>query len=141
MATTSQLPAHWKQRDKTELAEHAMFGLDPKSRESGTSLKDTDFLQAVCLVSTHHQRRGRKDLDPFTQPAASCKRADILDLELEEYLKWAPCRSCPGAALDGWVPHPPGRLRRGERPPLPRPDHLASRDSYCARQRDRLATG
>jgi hypothetical protein len=81
------LPTHWQQVT-TELAEHAMFGLNGK--DSDSNLKDTDFLQAVCLVSTHYRRRGRKDVDPFTQPGASCKRADILDLELEEYLKWAP---------------------------------------------------
>jgi len=81
------LPTHWNEVT-SELAGHAMFGLNGK--EGDFNLKDTDFLQAVCLASTHYRRRGRQDVDPFTQPAASCKRADILDLELEEYLKWAP---------------------------------------------------
>lgn len=73
-----QLPAHWQQV-KDELAEHRMLRIE-----------DSDFLQAICLVSTHYRRRGRPDVDPFTQPAASCKRGDILDLPLGEYLKWSP---------------------------------------------------
>ena len=73
-----QLPAHWKQV-QGELAEHPMLRVE-----------DSDFLQAVCLVSTHHRRRGRPDVDPFTQPAASCKRGDILDLPLQEYIDWSP---------------------------------------------------
>ena len=74
-----QLPDHWR-RVRDELATHDML----------KRLEDTDFLQAICLVSTHHRRRGRPGADPFTQPAASCKRGDILDLPLDEYLQWAP---------------------------------------------------
>jgi hypothetical protein len=73
-----QLPAHWKQV-QDELAAYPMLRLE-----------DSDFLQAVCLVSTHHRRRGRPGVDPFTQPAASCKRSDILDLPLQEYIDWSP---------------------------------------------------
>lgn len=50
---------------------------------------DTDFLRGVCLVSTHFNRRGRPGVDPFTLPAASCKRSDILGLDLKEYRRWA----------------------------------------------------
>jgi hypothetical protein len=64
---------------KGELAEHRMLRME-----------DSDFLQAICLVSTHYRRRGRPDVDPFTQPAASCKRGNILDLPLQEYIKWSP---------------------------------------------------
>jgi hypothetical protein len=53
-------------------------------------IDDTDFLRAVCLVSTHFKRRRQPGVDPFEFPAASCKRADILSLELSEYLRWAP---------------------------------------------------
>jgi len=74
-----QLTDHWK-RVKSELSAYAMLG----------QLESTDFLQAVCFVSTHFQRRGRPGADPFTQPAASCKRKDILDLPLPEYVTWAP---------------------------------------------------
>jgi hypothetical protein len=69
----------WK-RAHERIASHRVF----------EKFEDTDFLQAVTLVSTHFRRRGRQDTDPFTQPAASCKRGDILDLPLAEYLKWAP---------------------------------------------------
>ncbi|TDD74488.1 DUF262 domain-containing protein [Actinomadura rubrisoli] len=58
------------------------------SRAGG--LGNTDFLQTVTLVSTYFRRRGRKGADPYSQPAASCKRKDILDLPLEEYLEWSP---------------------------------------------------
>lgn len=74
------LPGRWKQV-QDELGKHPVF-VD--------TLKDTDFLQAVCLVSTHHRRRGRRSVHPFPQPAASCKRGDILDLPLEEYITWSP---------------------------------------------------
>jgi hypothetical protein len=71
------LPEHWA-HVKQELADYPVLRVE-----------DTDFLQAVCLVSTHYRRRGGLDADPFKQPAASCKRADILDLPLPEYLKWS----------------------------------------------------
>lgn len=74
-----QLTDHWKQV-KEKLSVHAMLG----------QLESTDFLQAVCLVSTHFRRRGRPGVDPFTQPAASSKRRDILELPLSEYVTWAP---------------------------------------------------
>ena len=74
-----QLTDHWQQV-KSELSAYAMLG----------QLESTDFLQAVCLVSTHFRRRGRPGVDPFTQPAASCKRKDILDLPLPEYVTLAP---------------------------------------------------
>ncbi|MGH3187213.1 MAG: GmrSD restriction endonuclease domain-containing protein [Streptosporangiaceae bacterium] len=72
------LPEQWKTA-YDDIASHSVF----------QDLKDTDFLQAITLVSTHFRRRGRTDTDPFTQPAASCKRGDILDLPLDEYLKWS----------------------------------------------------
>jgi hypothetical protein len=77
--TYFSLPDHWK-RSYEEFAAHEVL----------TRIENTDFLQAVTLVSTHHRRRGRTDTDPFKQPAASCKRGDILDLPLDEYLKWSP---------------------------------------------------
>jgi hypothetical protein len=78
-STDFQLPEDWK-RIKDELAPYAML----------KDLQDTDFLQAVCLVSTYHQRRGRPGTDSEGQAAASVKRKDILELALDEYLTWAP---------------------------------------------------
>lgn len=49
--------------------------------------------ELVALAQRHLElarRRGRHGADPFTQPAASCKRGDILTLPLEEYIRWAP---------------------------------------------------
>ena len=59
-------------------------------RSSDGGLGNTDFLQTVTLVSTYFRRRGRRGADPYTQPAASCKRKDILDLPLAEYEEWSP---------------------------------------------------
>ena len=58
-STDFQLPEDW-QRIKSELSTHAMFA----------DLQDTDFLQAVCLVSTYHQRRGRAGAAAARQPPA-----------------------------------------------------------------------
>lgn len=64
------LPDHWKAtRDELTAAYPVLAGL-----------QNTDFLQAVCLASTYH-RQG---------VPISCKRRDMLDLELEDYLTWAP---------------------------------------------------
>ncbi|WP_329094365.1 DUF262 domain-containing protein [Actinomadura citrea] len=65
-----RLPEHWD-NTKSELATaHPVLA----------DLQSTDFLQAVCLVSTYH-REG--------VPVA-CKRRNMLDLELDQYLQWAP---------------------------------------------------
>ncbi len=54
-------------------------------------LESLDFLQTLTLVVTYHRRR--KYLadrpDAPTAPAVGCKRKDLLDLPLEEYLTWA----------------------------------------------------
>jgi len=68
----------WK-ATKTRLAHHVVL----------RSLQSTDFLQAVCLLATLERRQqaavGTSDL-----PAVSARRADILKLNLHDYLKWAP---------------------------------------------------
>jgi hypothetical protein len=55
-----------------------------------SEIDDTDFLRMVCLVSTHFMWRGKPGVDPFTLPAARCKRSDVLSLQLSEYRRWAP---------------------------------------------------
>jgi hypothetical protein len=72
------LPTDWAEV-KERLGKHDVL----------TGFNDTDFLRAITLVSTHFARRGRQGSDPYTQPAASCKRSDILGLELTEYQAWA----------------------------------------------------
>ncbi|MBE3016077.1 DUF262 domain-containing protein [Microbispora sp. NEAU-D428] len=80
-----QLREHWG-KVLEELSEHRVYnGQDPSER-----LASSDFLQAVSLLSTYHRRRPRAGGDPFVAPVASCKRRDILDLPLEDYLEWAP---------------------------------------------------
>jgi hypothetical protein len=63
------LPEHWNSTKDELAAAYPVLG----------GLESTDFLQAICLVSTH--ARGK---------AISCKRKDMLNLELPAYLEWAP---------------------------------------------------
>jgi hypothetical protein len=77
--TDFHLPGEWH-ATKERLAQH----------EPVSELDDTDFLRAICLVSTHFARKGRPGTDAFTQPAASSKRSDILTLPLQEYIRWSP---------------------------------------------------
>jgi hypothetical protein len=65
-----QLPVHWKQTQNALSAAYPAL----------SGLQNTDFLQAICLASTYH-REG---------VPISCKRGDMLDLELADYLRWAP---------------------------------------------------
>ncbi|WP_242884428.1 GmrSD restriction endonuclease domain-containing protein [Actinomadura litoris] len=67
------LPDHWKEtQGELSAAYPALSGL-----------QNTDFLQAVCLASTYHE----------AGVPTSCKRRDMLDLELGDYLRWAPAIS------------------------------------------------
>lgn len=52
----------------------------------------TDFLQILTLLSTFDRRRQHLAANPDDDkiPAVSCKRRDVLRLELAEYRKWAP---------------------------------------------------
>ena len=47
----------------------------------------SNFLQAVALLSTQERRRQTPAGQPL--PGIGCRRADILNLTLSEYLKWA----------------------------------------------------
>lgn len=51
----------------------------------------TDFLQAITLLATHGKRRRHIEAsEPEDRtPVVSCKRRDILNLALEDYLEWA----------------------------------------------------
>ena len=55
------------------------------------NVKEIDFLQVVTLLSTHHRRRDHLAAAPADDraPAVSCKRRDILNLDLSEYRRWA----------------------------------------------------
>ncbi|WP_440082272.1 GmrSD restriction endonuclease domain-containing protein [Streptosporangium sp. LJ11] len=80
-----QLVEHWEKVLK-ELSEHRVFNGQTQSEQ----LASSDFLQTISLLSTYHRRRPHSGSDPFVTPVASCKRKDILDLPLEDYLQWAP---------------------------------------------------
>jgi len=62
-------------------------------------IENTDFLQAVSLLSTFERKQEKisKGLPEDEIPAISCKRKDILKLELENYKKWSKI------ARDGFV--------------------------------------
>ena len=52
---------------------------------------ETEFLQVVTLLATQHRRAEHLQSNPEDDrpPAVSCKRADILRLPLEDYIRWA----------------------------------------------------
>ncbi|MBA9005011.1 DUF262 domain-containing protein [Thermomonospora cellulosilytica] len=91
---------------------------DTKARLSAaypvlSSLESTDFLQAVCLAATYHKDGA----------AVSCKRRDMLELKLDEYLKWAPeiadaLQWAGGFLADQCVYYPEGLPYRTQLPPL-----------------------
>jgi hypothetical protein len=57
------------------------------------NLRNTDFLQAITLVTTYKHRESvlRTSIDDDSEklPAISCRRRDILKLSTEEYTTWA----------------------------------------------------
>lgn len=55
------------------------------------TVEATDFLQAVTLVATYRARETQvsQGVDPRKARPVSCKRGDILDLELRDYQRWA----------------------------------------------------
>lgn len=56
-----------------------------------TVFSETDFLQIVTLLSTLARREAHPSMhgDASVAPAVSCKRRDILRLDLVDYEKWA----------------------------------------------------
>jgi hypothetical protein len=63
---------------------------DYKSFKILSSIENTDFLQAITLISTYHLRQAGKEDGKSEDklPAVSCKRKDVLNLTLKEYNKW-----------------------------------------------------
>ena len=56
-----------------------------------TSFEATDFLQILTLLATRERRARYLAENPADDrvPAVSCKRRDVLQLELADYLRWA----------------------------------------------------
>ena len=78
-ATHFDLRKDWEARYK-RLARHRVL----------RGLQNTDFLQAVTLLTTRQRRLAWQLGDSDKAPAVSCRRADILRLALSEYELWAP---------------------------------------------------
>ncbi len=62
------------------------------------NVSSTDFLQAVTLLATQERRLDaiRSGVDEERAPAVGCKRANMLNLSLADYLRWA------GPLMDGF---------------------------------------
>ena len=75
----------WEKRS-SELHDH------PHARLLG-NVKEIDFLQIVTLLSTYNRRRNHLKENPADAraPGVSCKRRDILNLDLADYKRWADC--------------------------------------------------
>lgn len=70
----------WKHR-KEQLQEHAVL----------SRVRETDLVQVVTLLATRDRRETHLAAYPDDEkaPAISCKRRDVLRLELTDYEKWA----------------------------------------------------
>lgn len=54
-------------------------------------VENTDFLQALTLLSTQERRQKALEANPSIErpPAIGCRRADMLQVTLQEYQRWA----------------------------------------------------
>ncbi|MBZ0269592.1 DUF262 domain-containing protein [bacterium] len=80
-ASNFQLRDDWRAREKNLKDQHPVL----------RKLQSDEFLQAICLLVTQHRRRAAIDsgTSPDKAPGISCKRREILNLEVEDYQKWA----------------------------------------------------
>ncbi len=62
-----------------------------KDKKVLKKLGTTEFLQAIALLATRQKRKDSLDqgIKLEMAPAISCKRKDLLDITLEDYLAWA----------------------------------------------------
>jgi len=74
-------------RDDWDARERRLKGAHPVL----TSLQNDDFLQAISLLVTQARRRGAMEsgIAPRDAPGISCKRKDILRLEVGDWKTWA----------------------------------------------------
>lgn len=70
----------WSVREK-RLKKHGVLG----------NLQSDDFLQAITLLTTRQRRQEsiQQGISPDNAPGISCKRKDILRLDLHDYQSWA----------------------------------------------------
>jgi len=82
-----QLPVDWNLREDWNAREKRLKEKHPVLR----NLQSDDFLQAVSLLVTQERRRKALDAgEPLDKiPGISCKRKDILNLQISDWLTWA----------------------------------------------------
>ena len=80
-ADNFQLRDDWNAREKRLKEQHPVL----------RNLQSDDFLQAISLLVTQTRRRGALDAGTTTDkaPGISCKRKDILKLEVGDWQAWA----------------------------------------------------
>ncbi|MBO3741619.1 GmrSD restriction endonuclease domain-containing protein [Actinoplanes flavus] len=77
-----RLPDAWHDIKKSLTTSYPVFGRTEQGIDDG--LSSSDFLQAVTLVSTWERKREKPSM------AVSCKRRDLLNLPLEDFIRIAP---------------------------------------------------
>jgi hypothetical protein len=84
------LAEDWRTTKALLATVHPVFGIVDNGRETG--LTSLDFLQAIALVTTYARKQEFLTVHPesATAPAIGCKRRDLLDLPLAEYVATAP---------------------------------------------------
>ena len=70
----------WNQKLKTLKSDHLL-----------SAVQATDFLQAITLLATRERHRNAVGMGSASDGVVgiSCKRRDVLNLSLDEYLKWS----------------------------------------------------
>ena len=79
-AENFELRPDWEERFKRLAIQPVLRGVE-----------STDFLQALTLLSTQERRQKALEANPSMErpPAIGCRRADMLQLTLQEYQRWA----------------------------------------------------
>ncbi|MGW0288915.1 GmrSD restriction endonuclease domain-containing protein [Streptomyces tuirus] len=77
-----QLPEVWREIKQTLASKYPVFGRLESGLENG--LSSIDFLQAIALVRTWERK------EAGVGAAVSCKRRDLLDLPLADFVRLAP---------------------------------------------------
>lgn len=77
-----QLPEVWRETKQALASKYPVFGRLESGLENG--LSSIDFLQAIALVRTWERK------EAGARTAVSCKRRDLLDLPLADFVRLAP---------------------------------------------------
>ncbi len=122
-ADNFQLRDDWNAREKRLKSQHPVL----------RNLQSDDFLQAISLLVTQTRRREalRAGITTDNAPGISCKRKDILKLEVADWQAWA-----TASKLASYVPRASLRTEdlQGTGPALPHPARTARRHLRGPRQ-------